>query len=68
VLGRIREVVGGVKGVKEAKAFEGVVGGVASLTFQGKAGAVVVASGKEGGSAGKEEEKGGVVGVEEVKA
>jgi hypothetical protein len=53
--------------VKEAKAFEGVVGGVASLTFQGKAGAVV--AGKEAGSvASGEGEKGGAARVEESKA
>lgn len=44
VLGRIREVAGGVKGVKEAKPFEGVVGGFATMVYQGKAGAVAAAA------------------------
>ena len=37
VLKRIREVVGGVEGAKEAKGMEGKVGGFATLFFQGRA-------------------------------
>lgn len=38
VLARIRELVAGVKGVKEAKPLEGVLGGFATMVYQGKAG------------------------------
>lgn len=44
VLAKIREVVEGVRGAKEPKPFEGVVGGFATMVFQGKAGAAVPAA------------------------
>lgn len=39
VLGKLREVAGSVNGVKESP-MEGKMGGFATLTFQGKVGAV----------------------------
>jgi len=44
VLGKIRSVAEGVRGAKEPKPMEGVVGGFATMVWQGKAGAAVPAS------------------------
>lgn len=53
VLGKIREVAEGVRGAKEPKGFEGVVGGFATMVWQGKAGAAVPVA----ASAGQGQEK-----------